>query len=369
MTTWTEFHKASEAAAIQAELIARGGAGAGAATHYAEAARLEQQALGLVDPAKVRTKGITAVSAVALWYKAGEYDRAEALAFATLADPSLPQFARKDLRDLVQAIWTESSKREARVQFLPGQVLVSIKGGEVTTGGAPLDLIVEKVQSIQSMFFRVVELMKDMPFRRRGAAPGDIQESCRPWLFQAAPGSYQFAVAIQEPKQRHFFREDLPSSSVAQKFFEVLEATAAGDARRLEVVVPGEEYRAAFLKLSRNLAPAGNSFQSIEFRDPSANSPILLDAEARTTITQLLRHGRSRSPAESEQIVYHGMLYAVDLEKDFLRLRTADSEIKIEGLEEALDDVIGPMVNKRVTATVYRSPKGVYRLHDIELAG
>src|SRR5260370_33247705 len=114
-----------------------------------------------------------------------------------LADPSIPQFARVDLRNLIQAIWTESSKRTANVPFLPGQVFVSVKGGEVITGGAPLELIVEKVQTIQSMFYRTVEFIQDKPLRRRGGPIREIQELCRPWLFQAAPGSYQFTVAIQ----------------------------------------------------------------------------------------------------------------------------------------------------------------------------
>jgi len=54
------------------------------------------------------------------------------------------------------------------VNFLPGQVFVSVKGGEVITGGAPLDLIVEKVQTIQAMFYRTIEFIKDMPLRVRG---------------------------------------------------------------------------------------------------------------------------------------------------------------------------------------------------------
>src|SRR5260370_32502841 len=117
-----------------------------------------------------------------------------------LADPSIPQFARVDLRNLIQAIWTESSKRTANVSFLPGQVFVSVRGGDVIHGGAPLDLIVEKVQTIQAMFYRTIEFVRDMPLRRHGGPIHEIQESCRPWLFQAAPGSYQFSVAIQEPK-------------------------------------------------------------------------------------------------------------------------------------------------------------------------
>src|SRR5262249_46030363 len=152
-----------------------------------------------LDVSKIRTRAITAISAVSLWYKATIFDRAEQLAFSILADQTIPPFARKDLRDLVQAIWTESAKKAANVGFLPGQVFVSVKGGDVITGAAPLDLVLEKVQTIQSMFYRTIEFVKDMPLRPRGAPIREIQESCRPWLFQAAPGSYQFSVAIQQP--------------------------------------------------------------------------------------------------------------------------------------------------------------------------
>lgn len=80
------------------------------------------------------------------------------LAYAVLADPEMPDFARVDLRNLLQAIWTVSSKKAANVSFLPGQVFVSVKGGDVVTGGAPLNLIVEKVQTIQAMFYRTIEV-------------------------------------------------------------------------------------------------------------------------------------------------------------------------------------------------------------------
>jgi hypothetical protein len=42
--------------------------------------------------------------------------------------------------------------------LLPGQVFFSVKGGDVVTGGAPLDLIVEKVQTIQPIFYRTIEV-------------------------------------------------------------------------------------------------------------------------------------------------------------------------------------------------------------------
>ncbi|MEQ1908035.1 MAG: hypothetical protein ABMA15_04390 [Vicinamibacterales bacterium] len=368
--TWAQFHSASETAAIEAEQAYRDGQTDRAELLYAKAADLEQQALGAVDTVKARTRGVTAVSAVSLWYKAAAFGQAEQLAHSMLADPALPPFAKTDLRNLVQAIWTESAKKEAKIGFLPGQVFVSVKGGEVITGGAPLDLVVEKVQTIQSMFYRTIEFIKDMPFRSRGGPAAEIQESCRPWLFQTAPGSYQFSVAIQEPKQLDFFREDVRPELIANRFLEILRATSTEDQQTLETLVPKPAYRNAFLKLSRNLAPTGKTFDAIEFRTATKESRVALTAEDRRVINQTIRGARPAdvqgSPDSPEQEIT-GVLRAVDLDKDSLDVVVEDQTVHVVGLGDTMDDVIGPMVNKRVKLTAVSGAKGSLRLRDIEL--
>lgn len=366
--SWADLHKASEEAAIKAEQAFRKGNIPIAAQLYSTAAEFEQKALETLESTKARTRGITTVSAVSLWYKAGVYDHAEQLAHAALADPLLPAFAKTDLRHLVQAIWTENSKRAANVRFLAGQVFVSVKGGEVISGGAPLDLVVEKVQTIQAMFYRTVEFIKDMPLRRRGGPAREIQEMCRPWLFQAAPGSYQFSVAIQEAKQFDLFEQDVRPDLVAHQFLEILRATATDDTKYFEDLVPKEDYRNAFLKLSRNLAPTGKAFDSIELRAATNEHSVALTPEARLAINQALRKTRPAPAGEladtEEQIV--GTLRAVDLERDFLNIITSDEILHIVGLGDAMDDVIGPMVNKTVRVQIVRTAKAI-RFRDIEL--
>ena len=75
---------------------------------------------------------------------------------------------------------------------------MSVKGGEVVAGGAPLDLIIDKVQIVQSLFYRTAEHLKSLPLRKKGPPSKDIQEGCRPWLFQSVPGSYP--VLRSDPK-------------------------------------------------------------------------------------------------------------------------------------------------------------------------
>ena len=80
--TWADFHTQSEQLAIAAQLAMRARNTGHALDLYGQAAAAERLALDQLDESKVRTRGITAVSAVALWFKARKYALAEQLAHA-----------------------------------------------------------------------------------------------------------------------------------------------------------------------------------------------------------------------------------------------------------------------------------------------
>lgn len=367
--TWAKLHAESERLAIEAQLALKARSTEHAIELYRQAADVERRALDQIDVSKVRTRGITAVSAVALWFKAGEYEFAEQLAHLMLADSHMPDFARGDLRDLVQAIWTESSKKKAGVTFVPGQVMVSVKGGEVVTGGAPLDLIVDKVQTIQSMFYRTIEFLNGVSHRRVGRPTKELQEACRPWLFQSAPGSYQFSVAIQKPTQPDFFKNDIEPERIAQHFLEIVSASSGDNTAELERLVPDETYRSTFLKLVRNLAPTGKSFNQIELRTSGETRPVALGVESRNNINQQLRK-KSTLPQKAEEIPeeLRGTLRALHLDRDWLDIVVNGVSMHIEGLQDAVDDVIGPMVNRSVIVRAVRTAKNKFKFVDIELS-
>lgn len=367
--TWAKLHTESERFAIEAQLALRARDIGKAYELYKRAAEHEQKALTKLDASKVRTRGITAVSAVALWFKAAEYEPAELLAYSMLADPRMPDFAREDLRNLVQAIWTESAKQKAGLEFIPGQVMVSVKGGEVVTGGAPLDLIVDKVQTIQSMFYRTIEFINGVSHRRVGRPAKELQESCRPWLFQSPPGSYQFSVAIQKPMQPDFFKQDVEPERIAQHFLEIVSASSSDDSELLEKLVPDESYRNTFLKLARNLAPTGKTFDRIEIRASGDTRPVALGVESRSNINQQLRNKPALPEKENEvPEELRGTLRAVHLDKDWLDILVDGVSIHIDGLQDAVDDVIGPMVNRSVIVRAVRVSPKKFKFLDIELA-
>jgi hypothetical protein len=372
--TWDTHHSASEKLAIEAEGARRAGNHQRAEELYRQAGAQEAQAFTALPNDKQRTRGVTAVSAVALSYKGREYATAERLAYECLGQGQLPFFAERQLRDLVQMIWSARAAETAGIRFAPGDVLISVKGGEIIYGGAPLGLITQKIESIQAALFRTVEMLLHRPLRKRGGPDADVQSMFRPWLFQAPAGSYQFAVRVEESRQRELWeRLDKPKvADVTGTFFRVLRAAASDPLRELPAVVPDEQYRDAFLNLSRNLAPSPGrkSFERLEVHDASdPYEPVASFAvETRQLLNAALRKSKPADISGEKPLTLQGILRALHLDKDWLEIATTDppDHVHIDKAGEVLDDVIGPMVNRRVVVTaVRRGRKYFYR--DIEL--
>lgn len=372
--SWNEHHSESEKLASEAELAFRSGNRKAAEQLYAEAAAAEARALADLTPEKQRTIGITAVSAVALWYKAGRYREAKNVAYHTLASQRLPVFAEHQLQQLLQMLWAGVAAAAAGRQFVPGDVLVSVKGGLVIPGGAPLDLIQQKVEGIQSVLFRVVEMLLGVPLRRRGGPTAEIQAAFRPWLFTAPASSYQFAVRVQQPPQMELFDSRPEVEHVTSVFLSVLRATTVTDPEAgLAALVPERGYREAFLGLTRNLAPTGKVFDRLEIRDAStpALEPVSLMVESRRQLNTALRAMKPPRPAGStdEVVQIKGTLRGLQLDQDWLEVVTAErgpgQPERIHQAGDVLDDVVGPMVNHRVVVTAVRK-KGRLVYQDIE---
>lgn len=371
--SWDSHHTHSERLAAEAERASREGDEARANELYLQAAKEEAKALDDVGNNKPRTKGITSVSAVALWYKGQDFRTAETLAHACMAEGGLPEFAQEQLRDLLYLLWAAAAAARSGIKFMRGDVLVSVKGGEVIHGGAPLDLILSRVEGIKAVLFRTVEMLMGRTVRTRGGPSNDVQAMFNPWLFQAPAGSYQFAVRMREPEQKDLWDSGRPKvEGVTAKFFDVLRATASGKDEELSEVVPDMGYRGAFLNLARSLAPTGKTFTLLEVRDASRPSEPRVTFESGTR-QELNRALKIMRPADRvaglgvpEEV--RGVLRGVHLDKDWLEVRPDDaaSSIHITGITELLDDVVGPMVNKRVIVkTLLRNKKHIFQ--DIEL--
>lgn len=370
---WVIHHSKSEEFASQAEAALRQGDTVKASEFYKLAAKEEELALSALDQSKRRTLGITAVSTASLYFKGNDFRQAELIAYQSLASGKLPSFAMNQLQSILQTIWNEKVFREAGIEFIRGEVLVSVGGGIVVHGGAPLDLIHRKIDEVRNIFFRVIEMVLMRPFRKRGAPSPDIQERFRPWLLQALPGSYQFAIRVQKPPQLPLFPDDTPQvEEVTQKFFEVVEATAMETHEELERIVPNSDYRESFLKLTRNLAPTGKSFNRLEIKSATdlEARPIVFLPESRKAINKTLKISKKLSDKElglkEEQLT--GILRGLQLDRDWIEINIPerDKTIRVYQTGDVIDDIVGPMVNQRVIVDVAIKPDGKYIYRDIQ---
>ena len=362
--TWIQHHRTSEAHASEAEARVRLGKREDARALYALAAVAEEQALEALDLSKARTYGITAVSATSLYFKAGQLDCAERIALASMAFDQLPAFARHQLQHIMQVVWTEQRRQASGLRFVPGQLMVSVSGGQVVAGGAPLQPILDKVKTIESMHCRTVEFLSDTAFRTRGPPSKRIRENYQAWLFQAPPGSYQFAVAIQQDDNEEMF--DSRGETVADFLFKVLRLGSDGSDEDFSGVVPDARYRETFLKLARNLAPSGKVFDALEVRSADDSQSVKLDQEVRRRLGERIRGlGKANVDATTRRQAHTGVLRAVHLDKDWLEVAVEGRHVKVVGVGEQVDDVIGPLVNKRVLVHV-DSDGEKHRFVDIE---
>ncbi len=352
--SWLSWHEISERKASEAHQATRVGDLPRAKQCFREAAEAECRALDELDPSKTRTYGITAVSAVSLWFKSEALEDAERVAIRLLGSANLPTFAVTQLRQLAQSIWTAQALHNAGITIQPGQIIVSIKGGQTIVGGAPLGLITEKVQAVEALFYRTIEFLMKLPHRTRGGPPSEVQQLCRPWLFQMQPGSYQFSVAIEKPQQLTFFDQGPGAEEISAHFLSVLRATSEDAVEELEHIVPLRDYRGTFLKLARNLAPSVKYGGTVEIREAKEIHGISLGPETRKSINSILRASTTEEPKPGAAVELHGVLRALHLDRDWLEVWDEGTATKITGLGAAVDDVIGPMVNRRVVVHARR---------------
>lgn len=325
---------------------------------YSQAAELAVAALRATELSKERTRGIIGYSAATLLFKAERYAEAGSLA-AELLTAVQDEYAKDQLKVVLSSVWAEEAKRAAGLKFLPGQVVVSISGGQVVVGGAPLETVLKQVKNVQAIFVRVIEFLSELPFQGRAARARVLDELCRPWIFQMPAGSYQFAIAVEERKQLDFFKDGIHPEQITDKFMEVIAATSSGDTESLERLVPDPQYRRSFVAMTRRLAPSDGAYDAIRIYSPTSPRSVQLDrVTKRVTSDYLVAASPARAVAAEGKAI--GILRALDLDKDWLIVDTVDGPVRVTNLVDAVDDYIGSLVNRRVVVDFIRERRSLH---------
>lgn len=365
--SWLINHTQSEEYARQAEILYRQREIVPAVEFYRLAANAEEEALNSLDCHKTRTIGITVVSSASLYYKAQEFALAKRIAHKWLATDFLPPFAIEELEELLQVIHYDESRQKSGIQFIEGEVLVSVSGGDIIYGAAPLELILDKVRQIGNIFYRTTEWLLEQPLRKHGEPTQLVKNHCNPWLFQAVPGSYQFAVRVRKPQTQLSIPglmavdTELRVEQITKNFLDIVRATAQDPEGELIEMVPQKEYREAFMKLTQSLTPpaTGKSFNQLQIKSSGdvEPRPVLLRPENRQVISQALKKVKPIIISEFSEnkkapTTLSGILRGLQLDKDWIELNVDGQLEKIYDAKEEIDDLIGPMVNRLVAVDV-----------------
>ena len=350
--TWLDHHRRSEQYASEAEIFAHSGEEVTAQLTYEKAANAERMALAALGDDKPRTYGITAVSAVALYLKAAKWSDARFLAYRCLGSGLLPEFAWQQMQDLLDSIKLQEVGIDGNAQML-----VSARGGTIVTGGAPWDVVLPQMQRVVSLFQRTAEYIQKIPHRKRGLPSKLIQDSYKPWIFQAEPGSYQFAVCLQQTRQLSMLEHDISSDQIVDQLFNILDVCVSSPSERMSDIVSNDDYARTFLKLTRDLAPTEKaSFSYLDVQAPAADHLITLSSAVRFNISKALLGRQQHVPNTTEEVV-HGVLRALHLNQDWIEVVTEKERenLRILGAGDEVDDRIGPMVNQPVLVRVARA--------------
>ena len=158
------------------------------------------------------------------------------------------------------------------------------------------------------------------------------------------------------------FKEAGPDAQhIADRFLAILRATSQDPVHALPHIIPEQDYRNTFLKLTRNLAPTGKNAQEIELRGAGEIRGVVLGADNRKELNAMLRPRPDPvTGADEVRDQLRGVLRAVHLDADWLEVVVDNEPVRVDGLSATVDDVIGPMVNRPVIVHVIkRDPRGL----------
>lgn len=356
-----ELHRQAEALMARADLFASAGQTDDARPLYGEAARLEAQTFDVIPSSRPRTRGIIAVSAVSLFTRAGDLRTAVLHAHRFLADGSIHGDARLRLRDLLDEAESLQRARDLGQELSDHRVLVLLKGERVLYGLAPLDLVVIKLKQIENYVIRVGEWVMKRPFRKRAVSDEELHAHFVPMLGAFQGGSFQFEVRIAAPVQPELplfeLTREAGPNKVADEFFTIIELVAKRSGQELEERVADPKYREIFVKLVRNLVPDGKDVREVEIRriGLGTSAVAVLRPEARTIVKGHLPPSPTQFASGTESVEI-GTLRALDLDKGWIILSKQGERHKLPvAPDKVLDDVVGPLVNRKVGVELQRS--------------
>jgi hypothetical protein len=225
------------------------------------------------------------------------------------------------------------------------------------------------MKSWQSLIVRFAEASMELPYRPRGPASPALLQAVSPRVSQPTAGSFKFDLRLSKGTQGSLFQSKA-ADHLVDDIAQFLKAASIGDARFVEARVPNEQYRETILELTKSVIPTGRSIAEAgvtvrHFGEASEGEDLVLRPELRAELTALIR--MVRKPPSGKVLTIHGTLRGLQLNSEWIIVNEGERERRIFIASEALEDVIGPMVNHAVSVEAEELAGDALRLVSIDL--
>jgi hypothetical protein len=349
-----------------------------ARSHYILAAELQWSFVNSLPEDRIRTISVYGLSAATLFYRGNDLERSESLAYLLLSKPNLESYSKSQLRELLARVWNERQMEEIGYRLPVSPLSVIFRKGSILHGLAPTDAIDTPIRSVFNLFQRLAAWMCDLPLTKKPDAV--LNERYRAFSSEPALGSYRIDLYIAQDDQLALefpgITKQLPlPDDVITSFLDFMSYASNDDYDSICSFIPDDQYRKTLVRLARNIVPDGTQVGEVEIRRANdyKEKSVTLVAEHRSPFGRMIK---KCEPIEKignvlQEVTKHtGILRAVDLDKNELRLDMDNETLKFKKADDIVDDVVGSLLNKRVVIVGnYRSNKSSsFLATDIDLA-
>ena len=274
----------------------------------------------------------------------------------------------EELRDLLERANFYRHLEPRGIVLSEGEVQLNLAGRAVADGVASLSDIVSRMNSFQSLVYRIVQRKSDKPYS--GRVPNDIRNSYRVFASQPRSGSFGVSLRLGQPAIQPSFPGIFGAPDVIHEFMDLIDLANRSQIGEIRERIPEEAYRRNFFGLARNLAPDGDRIRQVSFTTLKGSD---VHAVAVTTPASYLRGSDSGDGREDLSLFeVSGTLRYADAgtgSRSHNRIKLVDDAgsshdvIVPEGL---MDDIVRPLWNSFVTVRAsYRARQKNPRLVEI----
>lgn len=250
-------------------------------------------------------------------------------------------------------------------------VWVSLKGGRVGEGTAPLSAIGKVLGGVQTGVRQLANYLETGDAALRRVASWIADEAALDMVgFQ--PGSARIAVAPQNPQLRVDLETTLADAALGRLLVACRWAESEGTADELEKLFPSPRLRRQVASRVRDIAPGeSDDYESVDLSGPLVDAVVgqtsmRVDFQAYVSATRYLQ---SRL---QETVRYRGKLVAIDVEKDTFELRYEGGRLRCDFGEEIHDrakDLLEAFVEVRGIGVFREDAELPSRMHVEEIRG